>query len=465
MNYIVNNKIAGWRKSMITGLSAVLIAAFTFSGCGSKTSNKQEGEEHGGEHSDAHENATTTSLTAEQIKTIGLQFGSIEKKQLSSSLKANGILKVPNQNRATITAMAGGVVRTILVQPGNTIKKGEAIATIAGTAFIAMQEEFISVNAQSHLAETEFNRQKELQQGNATSLKTLQQSEAELKSLKARRASLQKQLELIGVNTSSLTGDNIQSVTSITSPISGSVSEVMVNIGSFVEANNAVATIVDNSQLHLDLYVYEKDLPKLKEGQTIHFTLTNNPGKEYDAEVYAISNTFEQNTKAISVHAMVKGNKQGLIDGMSITALVSLDNATVNAVPANAIVNHEGQDYIFIVTDAHNEEGHHAEGDGHSHDEHGHEHAEKGAAAKEEPHDHKEGEKEAGHDEKGHQHGAEENQGSMTFERIPVAKGTTDVGFSEITLLKEIPANSKVVVNGAFFILAKMSNKGEGHAH
>jgi len=41
----------------------------------------------------------------------------------------------------------------------------------------------------------------------------------------------------------------------------------------------------------------------------------------------------------------------------------------------------------------------------------------------------------------------------------------TDIGYSEITLLKEIPANSKVVVNGAFFILAKMNNKGEAHEH
>jgi cobalt-zinc-cadmium efflux system membrane fusion protein len=182
-----------------------------------------------------------------------------------------------------------------------------------------------------------------------------------LKTLKPRKASLQKQLELIGINTASLTSENIQSVVNITSPINGTISNVMVNIGSYVDANNPIAEIVDNSQLHLDLYVYEKDLQKLKVGQTIHFTLTNNPGKEYDADVYAISNTFEQNTKAIAVHATVKGNKQGLIDGMSITALVSLENATVDAVPTNAIVNHEGQDYIFIVTDAHKEEEHHSE--------------------------------------------------------------------------------------------------------
>ena len=405
-----------------------------------------DGHTHGteakeGEHHDEHKNANTATLTAEQMKSIKIELGSIEKKQLTASLKANGILKVPNQNMANATASLGGVIKTILVQTGNTVSKGQVIATITNNSFITLQEEFLSVSSKAEFAQLEFVRQKELQQGNASALKNLQSAEAELKTLKAKKASLQKQLELIGINTETLTSENIQSVVNITSPISGAISNVMVNIGSSVDANSPIAEIVDNSQLHLDLYVYEKDLQKLKVGQTIHFTLTNNAGNEYDADVYAISNTFEPNTKAIAVHAMVKGNKRGLIDGMSITALVSLENATVDAVPTNAIVNHEGQDYIFIVTDAHKEEEHHTEKETaeHKHDEHGHKHNEK-----EEP---------------------ERNEEGTTFEKIPVRKGTTDIGYSEITLLKEIPANSKIVVNGAFFILAKMNNKGEGHAH
>ena len=97
--------------------------------------------------------------------------------------------------------MAGGVVKSILTQPGSTVTKGQVIATIAGIAFISMQEEYISISAKAQLAESDFNRQKELQQGNATALKIFQQSESELKSFKARKSSLQKQLELIGVNT------------------------------------------------------------------------------------------------------------------------------------------------------------------------------------------------------------------------------------------------------------------------
>lgn len=400
-------------------------------------------DEHGhGAESGHDENTNTATLTPEQIESIGIKYGSIEKKQLTSSLKLNGLLRVPNNNRASVTSLYGGVINTLSIQQGSTVKKGQVVATLTNASFITMQEEFLTISSKLTLAEIEFERQKELQQGNATSLKNFQTAETEFNTLKAQKASLKKQLELLGINPDKLTSENFQSVISVRSPINGIVGEIYVSIGSYVDANNPIADIVDNNQLHLDLYAYEKDLTKLQVGQTIHFTLTNNPGKEYDADIYAVSNTFEPNTKTIAVHANVKGDKQGLIDGMNITAIVSLDNATVDAVPTSAIVNHEGQDYIFIVTDAHSEEEHHdhaEEGEEHEHDEHGH-----------------------GHD---HESTDDHSQEGIVFEKIPVRKGTTDVGYSEITLLKDIPANSQIVIEGAFFILGKMNNKGEGHSH
>lgn len=424
------------KKTII--LIHIVFAILFLQACGNSSPAKaEEKEEHGHQE---HENENSVELSDQQIKSIKLELGGIEKKQLTTSLKANGILKVPNQNRATATAMMGGVVKSILVQTGNAVKRGQVIATIANTSFITMQEDYISVSSKVALAELEYNRQKELQAGKAGTLKILQQAESELNVLKARKASLSRQLELVGISSSSLTSDNIHSVVNILSPISGSVSSVHVNIGSFVDANNPIIEVIDNSQLHLDLFVYEKDLYKLRDGQTIHFTLTNNPGKEYDAKIYAISNTFEQNTKAIAVHATVEGEKSGLIDGMNITALVSLENATVNAVPSDAIVSYQGNDFIFILSDAHAEE----------------------------EHEHKVGQTEEKEDEHGHHHGESEDSktdtNTSTYEMIPVRKGTTDVGYSEITLLKDIPLDSKVVVKGAFFLLAKKTNSGE-HEH
>ena len=396
-------------------------------------------------HEKEIENSSMVFLTNEQINAIKIEYGSIEKKQLTSSMKANGFLKVPNQNKASATALMGGVVKSISVQPGSFIRKGQTIARIVNPSFIKMQEDLISVDSRLEFAELEYARQKEMNSGNASSQKTLQQSESELKTLYAQRSSLEKQLELIGINTDDLSDENIQSMVSVVSPISGSVSEVLVKIGSYVDPSNAIAEIVDNSQLHLDLFVYEKDLYKLAVGQTVHFTITNNPGKEYDAYIFGIGNTFENNTKAVAVHASVNGNKTGLIDGMSITALVSLENATVTAVPTSSIVNFEGQDFIFAVVDENAEEEHHEEDAEHDHD-------------KSPEHRHEESEKE------GKEDSTEHKTGKM-FERIAVAKGTTDIGYSEITLLKDIPEGSKIVTNGSFFLLGKMTNEGEGHSH
>jgi RND family efflux transporter MFP subunit len=409
---------------------------------------KGQGVNEKGDHHEEQENKNTTMLTFDQMKSIKIKMGKLEKKQLTSSLKANGLLRVPNDCKASVTALMGGVIKTLPIQIGNFVRKGQTIATIYNTTFIALQENFLNTSLEIEFATLEYERQKTLKEGNATAIKAFQQAESTLKLLQVKKSSLQKQLELIGFNTASLNKESIQSVLSVRSPINGIVSNISVNLGSYTDTNSSIAQIVDNNQLHLDLYIYEKDLQKLNVGQTIHFTQTNNPGKEYDAKVYAISNTFEENTKSIAVHCKVLGDKKGLIEGMNITALVSLEKANVDAVPTDAIVNHEGQDFIFIMNeeqsiDEHNEES-------------------KDAYQKHEGNEQAQNEKvQANLIKDDHKH---EKEGK-TFEKIPIRKGTTDVGYSEITLLKEIPINSKIVINGAFFILAKMNNKGEAHQH
>ncbi len=400
----------------------IFVSLISIVSCGSKSSTAETTTaevaktEEG--HTDEHENPNMAVLSDEQIKSIGIELGNIEEKQLTAALKTNGVLKVPNQNKASVNSIYSGVIKSLLVQPGNIVRKGQTIATIANPEFIQAQSQYLSVNAKIAFAELEVKRQKELNEGNAGALKNLQSAETELRSLQTLKSTLAQQIQLMGINPARLSNGKLISVLAITSPISGVVSSVNVKMGSYVDVTTAVAEVVDNSQLHLDLFVYEKDLPKLKNNQTIHFTITNNPGREYDAEIFSLGSSFEGESKAVTVHAMVKGDKTGLIDGMNVTAVVSLDQTTVPSVPNEAIVRVDGQDYIFVLTEAEKKDS-------------------------------------SNHDAKAEEKG-------MTFERIPVAKGTADVGYTEITLIKEIPKGSKIVVKGAFFVSAKMTNT-EGH--
>jgi RND family efflux transporter MFP subunit len=384
---------------------------------------------------EAHEEAPATiaSLTAEQIKTVGITYGTVEMKELTATIKANGNLKVPNNSKGNATSLYGGVIKSLNVQIGSYVRKGQVIATIANPQFIQLQEEYLTTASKITFAEQELVRQKELNEGNAGAKKNLQSATAELSSLRTRRASLQQQIQLMGINPNSVSNSNLKSALVVTSPISGTVSNVFAKIGSYVDVSSPVAEIVDNGSLHLDLNVFEKDLPMLKVGQIIHFTLTNNPTTEYDAIVYSIGTAFENDSKTIPVHCTVKGNKTGLIDGMNITGIVSLNNVTTPAVPTNAIVEADSKFYIFVITNKEPEK-HHEEG--------------------EETHDHKEAEK------------SKEAVPTNTtnFEKIEVVKGVTNMGYTAVTFVTDIPKDAKIVTKGAFFINAKLSNTGE-HEH
>ena len=128
-------------KKMKKFLIIVMIFAglIFFVSCGTKDSstetntevvNKEEG------HTDEHENPNMATLTDEQIQSIGVELGTIEMKQLTASVKANGVLKVPNQNKASVNSIYGGVIKSLLVQPGSTVSRGQTIATVANPEFI-----------------------------------------------------------------------------------------------------------------------------------------------------------------------------------------------------------------------------------------------------------------------------------------------------------------------------------------
>lgn len=378
------------------------------------------------------ESENIVSLTEEQMKSMDIQLGKVEQKELTAIIKANGNLNVPNNSKGNATSLYGGVIKTLRVQIGSYVKKGQVIATIENPQFIQLQEDYLTTLERITFAQQEERRQRELYAGNAGALKNLQNATTELRTLNTRKASLRQQIQLMGINVNSVSNGKLRSQLVVISPLSGVVSNVFAKIGSYVDVSSPVAEIVDNSSLHLDLQVFEKDLPKLKVGQIIHFTLTNNPSTEYDARVFSVGSSFENDSKTIAIHCKVTGNKEGLIDGMNITGIVSLNDITSPAVPNGAIVNADGKNYIFVVTDKKPEE--HAEEESENHD-----------VAKEEK-------------------SSTAEKPTINFEKIEIVKGVSAMGYTGLTFIQEIPEDAQIVTKGAFFINAKLTGGG-GHEH
>ncbi len=423
--------------------------ALTLNAC--KSDNNQASEKpensaepvHEHEHTDS-EKSTIASLTEDQIKEVGILFGKIEQKNLTAQITANGILNVPNNNRSNVTPLYGGVIQNLFVQLGDHVRKGQTIATIINPQFIQIQEDYLNASNEIIAAEQELQRQQELNAGNAGIKRNLQNASSNLNILRTKKAATAKQLQLLGINPNSISTSSIKSALSITSPINGVVSNVYAKLGSYVDVASPIVEVVDNSMIHLDLQVFERDLPKLKIGQEINFTTTNNPAKNYSAKISRIGASFENESKTIAIHCLVIGDKTGLIDGMNTSGSISVDNITSEAVPNEAIVESEGKTYIFIQTSKIPEE----------HDDHDH------------AVDNESKELPVHNEDQSQDHNLNENPSSnkLNFEKIEVIRGVSNMGFTGITPINEIPSDSKVVIKNAFFINAKMSGT-VGHSH
>lgn len=372
-------------------------------------------------------------LNEAQFKASAIELGSFETKNLSEVINANGYTKLPPQNQADVSVFLTGVVKSIKVIEGQQVSAGQTLATMESPEFAKLQEAFMTSKSNLEFLTAEFQRQKTLSEENVNSRKTFERTKADYEIEKAQYRSLQKQLAMLRLDS---TG-NGNSLVPIQAPISGFVTDVNIKIGSNAEPGSPLFSIVDNTKMHVDLLVYEKDLQKVKPGQKVRFVLTNQDNTEIMGEIFSVGKAFENETKSVAVHADIKNDKQLLIPGMYVNALIDIGSNAVNALPVEAVVKADGREFIFVL-----EEGHSEEGEGHSDEDHDHEGGE--------THEHAESGEHAG------THGAEYH-----FQRIEVKTGTAQLGFVQATPVQHLEPGAKLVLKGAYYIQSHLL-KSEG---
>ena len=326
----------------------ILMGAFTTSCTNSKESTPAEVAEASPEQ---EEHSDGLELTAAQMKSVDIVIGSIEQKNLSSVVKSSGQLAVPPQNEAEVNVLTGGIVRRINVMEGQRVSKGQVLAIIENQELIKLQQDYLSVKSGFSFVDAEYQRQKQLKAANAGTGKAFQLAEANYTSELIRIKALERQLQQIGISPKRVAAGNITSQTPVISPISGTLGTISAKTGSFVQPGTSLMDIVDNSKIHSDLVVFEKDLAKVKIGQKVNFQLTNQNNQLIEGEVYGINKSFENDSKGVVVHAVIKKATSNLIPGMYVTGLIRVGTELTSAVPIDAVVRSEGKDYIFMVGD------------------------------------------------------------------------------------------------------------------
>ncbi len=404
-------------KSNIKTYILLFAASLFVVACGDSGHNEEGHGEHGsGEESEHHEHGEgheeEVHFSEQQFQSLGMKSDTLPFRNISSYVEANGQLEVPPQNEAAVTAIVGSNVTLIKVIEGDKVSKGQVLAYLSHPNLIKLQTDYANSWNQLQYLEQEYQRQKKLYEEKVGSGKEFQKIKADYLSMKSLANGYEAQLKMMGLGLDKIRQGEIYEQVPVISPIDGHIRLVEVKTGQFVQPQTEMFEIVNIDHIHADLMVFEKDMHMIKEGQKIQFTIEALPNQELEATIYSVGKAFEQDPKAIHLHAEIENKTGLLIPGMYIRGRIMINDKQSYALPEAGVVR-EGDKYFIFTAKMENDNG----------------------------------------------------KTEWAFEPIEVATGTKDDGWIEIKLLKSLPEKTTVAWNNAYYILAEMKKGEAEHEH
>lgn len=371
----------------------------------------REGEDH---QKDGHadEGSGEVHLSNLKFTSLGIRIDTLPKRPLSEVIYANGQLEVPPQHEAMVTAILGGNVTTIKVIEGDQVKKGQVLAYLSHPNLTKVQAEYIKAYNKSLYLAGEYQRQKRLNEEKIGSGQKYEEVQWQYNAIKAEVQSYEAQLTQLNLNIANIRNGNIYDKIPVVTPIDGFIEKVCIQLGQYVSPATGMFTVVNTQHIHADLMVFEKDVARVKKGQKVQFTVESAGEDPLTAKIYSVGKQFEQNPKAVHVHAEIDQKEAYLIPGLYINGKIHAKGNSVKALPEEAVIKEEGKPYIFTVS-KHNQNG----------------------------------------------------EIEWVFKPLEIRTGITDDGWVEIKLLEPLPQETPVAWNGAYYLISEMKKSQNSHSH
>ncbi len=314
------------------------LALGLFTDCSTKTTD--------GDLTQATGRTELITLSQQQKQQAGIQLGALEDREMSDIVVTNGYFDVPPQNKAQISSFKAGYVKSTSLLVGDHVKKGQAVVVLENPEYVKAQQSYMEVKVQLEYLKAEYERKKVLEQEKITAQKNLQKAQADYQSALARFQGLKKELQLMGINLSKLEAGQYTTTMSIRAPIGGTVTKVGTTIGKYVLPQEVLLEMVNTDHMHVELEVFEKDVTKVREGQSIRLRIPNLSDKLYKGEVYLVGKALDPETRSIHVHGHIP-EEERFVPGMYVEAEIVVASKMVPALPEQAVWTDGEEAYIF----------------------------------------------------------------------------------------------------------------------
>lgn len=301
----------------LMGLAGVLLAA---SGCGAQVQGKA---------TEPGEVPSKSQSAAEQLL-VPIEASLPQRSDMASYFETTS--RIMAESRVEVVAKAVGQCKEVRVQEGDYVKAGDVLAVLDGKELEAQirqtRANLEQVRYQMETAQEQFKRG------------VLSEFEARMPKYSFEQASAMLELQQIQL-------DNL----TIRAPISGVVTQKILQPGMQVAAGIPVFSITDPASFILPVSVPEKELSRLKEAQRARVTIDAHPDQELIASVKRINPSVDPLSGTVKVTLAFDESARPFLREAAFARVRLIMETHENAlvIPKDTMIEENGRHYVMVV--------------------------------------------------------------------------------------------------------------------
>ena len=378
--------------------SIALLLSVAAASCG------PQGAEPAQESAGPEESHEYIMLSPAQFRQAGIETGSFTYRVMQEYIAASAELFLSREHTASVSTFTEGIVSELRVSLNQAVRKGDVIAVLSKPALLDLQQEYLELKDRIVFLRAEYERYQALSSENATAAKNFQKAEMELRQAETALALQAAKLRQFQVDPQAVRADNLKTSILLRAPIGGRVTQLHAGVGASMAPGMSLCDIADFSQIRPVVYIFEKDIARVKPGAKVLLHFASDPSRTFSATITGMEGAMDMERKALRAFARFDQTPgSGLVAGAYMEARIAPTAGSEMAVlPVVAVVREGDGEYIFILQ-------------------------------------------------------REETEGYI-FHKAAVRTGATDGGYVAVFPLETLPAEAKIVLKGAYYVSAQGSD-------
>ena len=301
------------------------------------------------------EAANTVEVDQEMLRDLRLTTRAVESRTGGDLVMLLGELAVDQSTYAEVGAPVAARVTRLLVNAGDAVRRGHALAELKSPELGRERAEYLSLSARLRLAEATLERKRGLAAEKIAPLREVQEAESAAGEARAALRASRVAIAAFGVEPPAEDGDAASSSSFVLrAPVSGSVIERNAVVGQMLDPASPAFRIGNLSTLWLTVHAFERDAVRIRQGVEARLAFPALPGQDFAGKVTVVGRHVERESRTVPVRIDL-GNPNNLLrPGMSATATLPVGEtgAAILTVPVASVQRVRNEWCVFLPKDA-----------------------------------------------------------------------------------------------------------------